>query len=55
MWLSSDKGAVQATTEGVNATDVTSPDDCIAEVAVAEVRTYAHEYDTDSENGFSNR
>ena len=30
-------------------------DDYVVEVAVAEVRTYANEYDTDSENDFSDR
>ena len=35
--LSSDKGAVQATSEGGNVTDVTFVDDCIVEVAVAEI------------------
>ena len=50
--LSSDKEAPQATSEGGNATDV---DDCIVEVAVAKVRTYADEYDTDSQNVFSDR
>ena len=30
-------------------------DDYVVEVAVAEVRTYANKYDTDSENGFSDR
>ena len=44
--LSSDKGAPQATSEGGNATDVAFFDDCIVEVAVAKVRTYADEYDT---------
>ena len=53
--LSSDKGAVQATSEGGNVTDVTFVDDCIAEVAVTEVRTDADEYDTDSENDSSDR
>ena len=51
--LSSDKGAVQATSEGGNVTDVTFVDDCIVDVAVARVRTYAEEYDTNSENDFS--
>ena len=36
-------------------TDVTFVDYCIAEVAVTEVRTDADEYDTDSENDFSDR
>ena len=36
-------------------TDVTFVDDCIAEVAVTEVRTDADEYDTDSENDSSDR
>ena len=36
-------------------TDVTFVDDCIAEVAVTEVRTNADEYDADSENDFSDR
>ena len=35
--LSSDKGAVQTTSEGGNVTDVTFVDDCIVEVAVAEI------------------
>ena len=35
--LSSDKGAVQATLEGGNVTDVTFIDNCIIEVAVAEI------------------
>ena len=30
-------------------------DDYVVEVAVAEVRTYANKYDTDSENDFSDR
>ena len=51
--LSSDKGTVQATSESGNVTDVTFVDYCIAEVAVTEVRTDADEYDTDSENDFS--
>ena len=38
--LSSDKGAVQATPQGGNVTDATFVDDCIVEVAVAEVRIY---------------
>ena len=50
--LRSDKGAVQATSEGGNVTDITFVDDFIVEVAVAEVRKHAHEYDTDSENEF---
>ena len=37
--LSSDKGTVQATPQGGNVTDATFVDDCIVEVAVAEVRT----------------
>ena len=53
--LSSDKGAVQATSEGGNVTDVTFVDDCFVEVAVAKVRTYADEYDTDSQNDSSDR
>ena len=53
--LSSDKGAPQATSEGENATDVAFVDDCIVEVAVAKVRTYADEYDTDPENVFFDR
>ena len=53
--LSSDKGAVQATSEGENVTDITFVDDCIFEVAVAEVRTHADEYDKDSENDFSDQ
>ena len=36
-------------------TDVTFVDDCIVEVAVAEVRTYADEYDTNLENNFYDR
>ena len=36
-------------------TDITFVDDCIVEVAVAEVRTNADEYDTDSENDFSDQ
>lgn len=36
-------------------THVKFVEDCIVEVAVAEMRTYADEYDTDSENNFSNR
>ena len=51
--LSSDKGAVRATSEGGNVTDVTFVDDCIVEVAVAEVRTYANEYDSYSKRLFS--
>ena len=51
----SDKGTVQATSESGNVTDVTFVDDCIAEVAVTEVRTDADEYDADSENDFSDR
>ena len=50
--LSSDKGAVRATSEGGNVTDVTFVDDCIVEVAVAEVRTYANEYDSYSKRLF---
>ena len=50
--LSSDKGAVRATSEGGNVTDVTFVDDCIDEVAVAEVRTYANEYDSYSKRLF---
>ena len=53
--LSSDKGAPQATSEGGNATDVAFVDDCIVEVAVAKVRIHADEYDTDSQNVFSDR
>ena len=53
--LSSDKGAVQATSEGGNVTDVTFVDDCFVEVAVAKVRTCADEYDTDSQNDSSDR
>ena len=53
--LSSDKGAVQATSEGENVTDITFVDDCIFEVAVAEVRTHADEYDKDSEYDFSDQ
>ena len=51
--LSSDEGAVQATSEGGNLTDVTFVDDCIVEVAFGRVRTYADEYETGSENDFS--
>ena len=36
-------------------TDVTFVDDCIVAVAVAKVRTYADEYDSESENDFSDR
>ena len=43
------------TSEGGNVTDVTFVDDCIVEVAVAEVRTYADEYDTNLENNFYDR
>ena len=51
--LNSDKGTVQATLEGGNVTDVTFVDDCIMiEVAVAKVRTYTDECDTDPENDF---
>ncbi|PFX27755.1 hypothetical protein AWC38_SpisGene7540 [Stylophora pistillata] len=39
--FSRDKCTVQATSEGGNVTDATFVDDCIVEVAVAEVRTYA--------------
>ena len=53
--LSSDIGAVQATSEGRNVTDVSFVDDCIVEVTVAKVRTYVDEYDTDSQNDFSDR
>ena len=53
--LSRDKGPVQVTSEGRNVADVTFDDDYIVEVAVAEVRTYADEYDTDTENDFSDR
>ena len=53
--LSSDKGAVQATSGGGNVTDVTFVDDCFVEVAVAKVRTYADEYHTDSQNDSSDR
>ena len=35
--LSSDKGAVQATSEGGNVTDITFVDDCIVEVAVGDI------------------
>ena len=35
--LSSDKGAVQATSAGGNMTDVTFVENCIVEVAVAEI------------------
>ena len=53
--LSSDKEAVQTTSEGGIVTDITFVDDCIVKVAVAEVRTHADEYETDSENDFSDR
>ena len=53
--LSSDKEAVQTTSEGGIVTDISFVDDCIVKVAVAEVRTHADEYDTDSENDFSDR
>ncbi|CAH3159954.1 unnamed protein product [Pocillopora meandrina] len=46
--LSSDKGAVQATSKRGNVTNAAFVDDCI-------VRTYADEYDTDSESNFSER
>ena len=36
-------------------TDITFVDDRIVEVTVAEVRTHADEYDTDSENDFSDQ
>ena len=35
--FSSDKGAVQATSEGGNVTDITFVDDCIVEVAVGDI------------------
>ena len=41
--LSSDKEAVQTTSEGGIVTDITFVDDCIVKVAVAEVRTHADE------------
>ena len=47
--LSSDIGAVQATSEGRNVTDVSFVDDCIVEMTVAKVQTYVDEYDTDSQ------
>ena len=53
--LSSDIGAVQATSESGNVTDVSFVDDCIVEVTVAKVQTYVDEYDTDSQNDFSDR
>ncbi|PFX27112.1 hypothetical protein AWC38_SpisGene8180 [Stylophora pistillata] len=53
--FSSDQGDVQATSEGGNVIDITFVDDCIVEVAIAEVRTHADEYDTDSENDFSDQ
>ena len=53
--LSSDIGAVQATSEGGNVTDVSFVDDCIVKVTVAKVRTYVDEYDMDSQNDFSDR
>ena len=51
--FSNDKGAVLATLEGGNVTDITFVDHCIVEEAVAEVRTNADEYDMDSEIDFS--
>ena len=53
--FSNDKGAVQATLEGGNVIDITFVEDCIVEVAVAEERTNADEYDMDSENDFSDK
>ncbi|PFX29380.1 hypothetical protein AWC38_SpisGene5870 [Stylophora pistillata] len=40
---------------GGDVTDITFVDDRIVEVTVAEVRTHADEYDTDSENDFSDQ
>ena len=53
--LNSDKGAVEATSDDGNVTDVTFIDDYIVEVAVTVVRTYADEYDTDTKSDFSDR
>ena len=52
---SCDNRVVQAISECGNVTDVTFVDDCIIEVVVAKVRTYADESDTVSEIDFSDR
>ena len=48
-------GAVHATSESGNVTDITFVDDCIVEFVVAEVRTYTDKYGTNSEDDFSDR
>ena len=47
--------AVQATSEGWDVTDVTFVDDFLVEVAVSEARPSSDEYETDSEDDFSDR
>ena len=52
MGLSSDRGGVQATSEGGNVTDVTF----VETVPLKwQLRKYADEYDTDSKNDFPHR
>ena len=47
--------AVQATSEGGDVANVTFVDDCLVEVAVAEARSPPDEFETDSEDDFSDR